>query len=185
MTWRRRTSVYLLCVLVRAHVYGYIGTRIYGREARNLAETDVAAALPVQRVAHVPRVTLPHPTHLHTPTHTHTHSQGQSLARSTSSESPCHCVCVRERETARAREREREQEGLPVERVAHIPRVALSRPTPTSHDYLTEKACKVVAKKPIPAQIRQLVLGISNNNGYVDESVRLLTFAKRLYEHLM
>ena len=37
------------------------------------------------------------------------------------------------------------------------------------------------SQKSIPAQIRQRILYISNDEGYVDGFVQELTFAKRLY----
>ena len=43
--------------------------------------------------------------------------------------------------------------------------------------YFTESDCKVVLQKSIPAQIRQLVLYISNDKRYVDVCVQRLTFA--------
>jgi len=46
--------------------------------------------------------------------------------------------------------------------------------------YLTESVYKVVFKKSILAQIRQLILYISNNTGKVDGFVRELNFLKRL-----
>ena len=45
--------------------------------------------------------------------------------------------------------------------------------------YLTESVYKLVLRKSIPAQIRQLILHISNNKGLVHGFVRELTFAKR------
>jgi len=47
--------------------------------------------------------------------------------------------------------------------------------------YLTERVFGIVLPKAIPAQIRQLILYISNHRGYVDGFVGELTFAKRLY----
>ena len=49
--------------------------------------------------------------------------------------------------------------------------------------YLTESVYNVVLRKSIPAQIRQLILCMRNNQGQDDGFVRELTFAKRLYEH--
>ena len=37
--------------------------------------------------------------------------------------------------------------------------------------------------KGIPAQIGHLIFHFDNNEGYVDEFMRELTFAKRLYKH--
>ena len=51
--------------------------------------------------------------------------------------------------------------------------------------YLTESVYKVVFKKSIPAQIRELIIYVSNNKGYVDEFVLELTFSTRLHEHLL
>ena len=48
--------------------------------------------------------------------------------------------------------------------------------------YLTESVHKFVFQTSIPAQIRELVLYISNRNGLVDGFVRELTLAKRLYK---
>ena len=48
---------------------------------------------------------------------------------------------------------------------------------PDSH--LTESVTKVVVQKSTPAQIRQLILHICNNEGKVDGFVRELTFAGR------
>jgi len=53
------------------------------------------------------------------------------------------------------------------------------------HSYLTPSVFKVVLRKPIPTQIRQLVLYISNSKEYVDGFVRELTFAKRLQKHFV
>ena len=44
--------------------------------------------------------------------------------------------------------------------------------------YLTERVSDLCFKKSISAQIRQLILYISNNEGSVDGFVRKLTFAK-------
>ena len=44
--------------------------------------------------------------------------------------------------------------------------------------HLTESVYKVVLQKSIPTQIRQLILYISDDEGYVDEFVGELTFAK-------
>ena len=46
--------------------------------------------------------------------------------------------------------------------------------------YLTHSVFNVVLQKSISAQIRQLILYISNIEGYVDGSVRELASAKRL-----
>ena len=51
--------------------------------------------------------------------------------------------------------------------------------------YLTENVHKVVLQKSMPAQIHQLILNISRNEGSFDGFVRKLTFAKRLYEHVL
>ena len=48
----------------------------------------------------------------------------------------------------------------------------------------TECAYKVVLQKSTPAQIRQLIIYISNNKGYVDEFVRELTFRKTTLQTL-
>ena len=48
-----------------------------------------------------------------------------------------------------------------------------------------ESVSKVVSHKSIPAQIRQLVLDISYDKGYVDGFVRELTFAKRPHKHFL
>ena len=50
---------------------------------------------------------------------------------------------------------------------------------------LTESAHKVVVKKSIPTQIRQLILYISNDKDSVDGFVRESIFAKRRYKHFM
>jgi len=57
--------------------------------------------------------------------------------------------------------------------------------TPSCHSYLTQRVFKVVLQKSIPAQIRQLIICISDNKGKVDRFVLELTFAKRLYEHFV
>ena len=46
--------------------------------------------------------------------------------------------------------------------------------------HLTQSVLKVVSQKPIPTQICQLILYISNSKGQVDEFVGDLTSAKRL-----
>ena len=46
--------------------------------------------------------------------------------------------------------------------------------------YLTESVYKDVLQNSIPAQIRQLILYISNDKGDVDGFVRELTFAERI-----
>ena len=51
--------------------------------------------------------------------------------------------------------------------------------------YLTESAYKIVVKKSIPAQIRQVILHISNDKDSVDGFVRELIFAKRRYKPFM
>ena len=51
--------------------------------------------------------------------------------------------------------------------------------------YLTQSIFKDVLQKSSPAQIRQLILYNSNIEGSVDEFVRELTFAKRLYGHFL
>jgi len=51
--------------------------------------------------------------------------------------------------------------------------------------YLTGSVDTVVLQKSIPAQIRQLILHISNNKGCVDRFVRELTFAQRLCKHFL
>jgi len=52
-------------------------------------------------------------------------------------------------------------------------------PFAQARSYLTESVYKVVLQKSIPEQIRQLILYISNNKGYVYGFVQELTFAKR------
>jgi hypothetical protein len=44
---------------------------------------------------------------------------------------------------------------------------------------------RVVLNKSIPAQIRHLILYISNNEGQVKGFVQELTFAERLYKHFL
>ena len=51
--------------------------------------------------------------------------------------------------------------------------------------YLTESVFKVIFRESIPTQIRQLIIHISNNKGQVDEFVRKLTYARRLYKHFL
>ena len=51
--------------------------------------------------------------------------------------------------------------------------------------HLTARVYKVVMQKSAPAQIRQLVLHISNDKGYVDGFAWELTFATRLYKQCM
>ena len=51
--------------------------------------------------------------------------------------------------------------------------------------YLTERVYQVVLQQSVPAQIRQLVLYISNAQGQVDEFVRELTLANRLYKYFL
>ena len=51
--------------------------------------------------------------------------------------------------------------------------------------YLTESAHKVVLQKSIPAQIRQLILYIYDDEGQVDGFVREPTFAKQLYKFFL
>ena len=51
--------------------------------------------------------------------------------------------------------------------------------------YLTESVYQVVLQKSIPAQIRQLILYISNSKGYVDGFVGGVTSAKQLYKYFM
>ena len=51
------------------------------------------------------------------------------------------------------------------------------------HSYLAEIVYKVVLQKSIPAQIRQLILYIGHNTGYVDGFARELAFAKRPFKH--
>ena len=50
---------------------------------------------------------------------------------------------------------------------------------------LTESVYKVVLKKPIPAQIRQLILYIRNSKGSVDGFVQEWTCAKRPEKHFV
>ena len=49
----------------------------------------------------------------------------------------------------------------------------------THRVFLTESVHKVVLQESISLQIRQRILYISNNTGFVDEFVLELTFAKR------
>jgi len=49
----------------------------------------------------------------------------------------------------------------------------------------TESVCKVVLQESIPAQIRQLIIHISNDEGQVDGFVRELTFAEQLCKHFL
>ena len=51
--------------------------------------------------------------------------------------------------------------------------------------YLTESVYEVVLQTSIPAQIRQFILYISNNQGLIDEFVRESPFAERLSKHFM
>ena len=46
-------------------------------------------------------------------------------------------------------------------------------------------ATRPVQQKSIPAQIRQLILYMSNKKGQVDGFVRASTFAKQLYKHFL
>ena len=56
-----------------------------------------------------------------------------------------------------------------------------SKTDPNTGTLLTESDFnRFVLHKSIPAQIRQLVLYISDNGGHVDSSVRELTFVKGL-----
>ena len=57
--------------------------------------------------------------------------------------------------------------------------------TPKARSHLTESVYEVVLQKSFHAQIRQLMLHISNDKGYVDEFVRKLTFVKQLYKHFL
>ena len=50
---------------------------------------------------------------------------------------------------------------------------------------LTKSVYKVVLQKSISAQIRRLILYISNNKGHVDGFVEELTFAKRFYDYFL
>ena len=50
---------------------------------------------------------------------------------------------------------------------------------------LTESVLTVVLQKSIPPRTRQLILYISNSKGQVDEFVREMTFAKRLYKQFL
>jgi len=54
-----------------------------------------------------------------------------------------------------------------------------------THPYRTESVYQVVSQSSIPTQIRRLILYISNDKGYVNESVRELTFPKPIYEHCL
>ena len=94
----------------------------------------------------------------------------------------------RERERERARERERGGEG---ESEREREKLSAAPPDPCQHrrlrprmfwealyySYLTESVYKVGLQKSIPAHIRQLILDVSNNKGYVTGFVRGLTFA--------
>ena len=62
---------------------------------------------------------------------------------------------------------------------------AFSRGGEAQHLYFTECLHKVVLQKSIPAQIRQLILYISKNQGQVDEYVREFVVAKRLHQHIL
>jgi hypothetical protein len=57
--------------------------------------------------------------------------------------------------------------------------------TPKARSYLTESAYKVVLQKSVPAQIRPLILYVSNDIGQVDGFVRELTFVNQLDKHLL
>jgi len=59
-----------------------------------------------------------------------------------------------------------------------------SAPAPNALIF-TESVHEVVLQMSIPAQIRKLVLYVSSNQGFVDEFVRTLTFAKHHYKHLV
>ena len=50
---------------------------------------------------------------------------------------------------------------------------------------LTESFHKVAVQKSIPAQIRQPILHINDNKGYVDGFVGELTYQKRLGKHFL
>ena len=62
-------------------------------------------------------------------------------------------------------------------------KVIFTRHSVSDYFYLTESIHKVVLPKSIPAQIHQLILYTRNNKEYVDEFVRELTCAERLYQH--
>jgi len=47
----------------------------------------------------------------------------------------------------------------------------------------TKSVYKVVSQKSISSEIRQLVIYISNHEGYVNRFVREFTLAKQLYKH--
>ena len=51
--------------------------------------------------------------------------------------------------------------------------------------HLTESVDKVVFQMSFSARIRQLILCIGSNEGYVDAFARELTYAKRLHEHFL
>jgi hypothetical protein len=51
--------------------------------------------------------------------------------------------------------------------------------------FISQKVSLKLLKKSIPAQIRQVILYISDNKGQVDGFVRKLTFAKRLHTHFL
>ena len=54
---------------------------------------------------------------------------------------------------------------------------------PPTHNLISQKV--FFLHKSIPAQIRERIIYISNNQGYVDRFVRKLTFAKRLNKHFL
>ena len=54
-----------------------------------------------------------------------------------------------------------------------------------THTYLTESVLKVVFQTSIPPQIHQLILHYQYYRELVDEFVRDLTFAERLYKHFL
>ena len=51
--------------------------------------------------------------------------------------------------------------------------------------YLTESVYKVDLQDSIPAQFRQLILDISDNEGQLDGFLRGSPFAKRLVQNLL
>jgi hypothetical protein len=51
--------------------------------------------------------------------------------------------------------------------------------------HLTQSVFKVVLQTPIPTQIRQLILHISNSTGKVDGFVGGLAYAKRLSKYFV
>jgi hypothetical protein len=71
------------------------------------------------------------------------------------------------------------EQGAPVQLCKRAPPLLQCRFARQVRSCLAESAYKVVLQKSIPAQIRQLILQISNDRGLVDGFVRELTSAKR------